>query len=185
MKLTREIANDLLRYNILTGDLTWRNRSRVYFKSDADHKGWNTKYEGEPAGHYGANGRAVGIFGKLYQTSRVFWLMRLGRWPLGVVDHINGDKSDERWINLRDVSNQENCKNQSMFISNSSGTTGVRWAANRNRWRASIRVNGKTEHLEYFTGKDLAITARKAAEVKYNYHPGHGLTPQERKRIAL
>ena len=49
---------------------------------------------------------------KLYFASRVAWVMMTGEQPKGVIDHINRDRLDNRWENLRDVTVEENNKNK-------------------------------------------------------------------------
>lgn len=84
-----------------------------------------------------------------------------------VVDHINGNKSDNRKCNLRIVTQQENGFNRKIKSTNSSGVTGVCWDADRQKWMASIGFNYRHIHLGRFDNKEDAIAARKAAEEKY------------------
>lgn len=62
-----------------------------------------------------------------------------------------------------------------LYKCNKSGYHGVIWDLNNNNWRARIGVEGKTLNLGSFTDKQDAIAARKAAEVKYNFHSNHGV----------
>ena len=67
---------------------------------------------GRQAGHKDARGYIeVGVNGKRYKAHRLVWFFANGSWPVGVIDHINGDRSDNRIVNLRDVSQQENVHN--------------------------------------------------------------------------
>ncbi len=90
------------------------------------------------------------------------------------VDHINHDKSDNRWSNLRLVTQAENAKNRSLNSNNKSGVSGVNWYKYTNRWQSHIKVDGKRVHLGYFTEFSEAVNARKNAEVLYGYHENHG-----------
>lgn len=101
--------------------------------------------------------------------------MHNGTIPDGYqVDHINGIRSDNRIENLRIVKNSENSKNQKRKSTNKSGMTGVSWDTQTQRWRAHITVNGKMISLGRYIHKLDALTARKNAEIKYNFHENHG-----------
>ena len=76
------------------------------------------------------------------------------------VDHIDNDKQNNNLINLRYATLQENGRNAKLSSKNTSGTKGVSWNKNRNKWRAQIKINGKSIHLGYFINKDDAINIR-------------------------
>jgi hypothetical protein len=97
-----------------------------------------------------------------------------GEWPNGQVDHINGDRSDNRICNLRIVDSQQNCRNQKLRKTNATGTMGVYFHKLTGKWTAQIMQSGKRIHLGLFDTKEGAISARKLAEVGYGYHPNHG-----------
>lgn len=163
----------LFRYEPSTGKLYWKQRPRWMFTSDRKQASFNTAYAGkEVCGQTDKFGYCV-IRSKwtVKRAHRVIWAIQTGSWPR-VIDHINGDPADNRWENLRDVSYRGNAKNMCMRSDNSSGVTGVRWAANR--WVATISAEGERKHLGRFTEKADAIAARKEAERKYGYHENHG-----------
>ncbi len=88
------------------------------------------------------------------------------------VDHINGDKLDNRAVNLRVVTHRANCQNRTKLNrNNTSGVTGVYWRARINSWQVYVAVDGRERHLGYFKNKDAAIAKRKAAE-----HEFYGIT---------
>ncbi len=86
-----------------------------------------------------------------------------------VIDHINGDTKDNRIENLRAVTRTENGQNRKKASDNKSGTTGVSFNKRSNKWRAGITINGKAKYLGFYTDKNEAIKARKAAEIKHNF----------------
>lgn len=84
-----------------------------------------------------------------------------------IIDHISHDKSDNRKSNLRICTYIQNCWNQKLLPTNTSGTTGVIWHKLTKKWAANIEVNKQRIYLGLFTNKDDAIKARKSAELKY------------------
>lgn len=94
--------------------------------------------------------------------------------PRMQVDHINGDRADNSWSNLRLVTPQENRRNSARSKCNKSGHLGVTWYKPLGRWLAHIKVGYKSVNLGYFDEMDDAVAARKAAEIKYGFHKNHG-----------
>lgn len=83
-----------------------------------------------------------------------------------VVDHINRDKFDNRRSNLRFVTRSQNSHNRDKLDSNTSGVTGVFWSNSKNRWIASIGVNGK-KITRSFKNKEEAIKKRLQFEADF------------------
>lgn len=108
---------------------------------------------------------------------RVAWALYHGEWPSGQIDHINGNRLDNRLANLRDVVNAENARNSAMTSRNTSGVNGVYLHKQTGKWCAQISAFGKTVGLGLFTEKRDAVIARKAAERVLGYHPNHGRAP--------
>ncbi len=115
------------------------------------------------------------------KVHRIVWLMHYGSWPTKAIDHVNGDRSDNRIENLRDVDQLENSRNQQRRSTNSSGVTGVFWNYIHRKWQASISVEGKKIFLGRFSDICAAEKARKDAEAKYGFHPNHGRNPVPRQ----
>lgn len=111
--------------------------------------------------------------GKRIQGHQLAFYLVKGYFPK-CIDHIDGKRSNNKWCNLREVTKQENCKNTKRLSTNKSGTTGVSLDKVNNKWRSRITVDGKIKDLGRFLRKEDAITARREAEVKYDYHPNHG-----------
>jgi len=84
-----------------------------------------------------------------------------------VIDHINGDKLDNRKQNLRIYTIKQNIINSKISKNNTSGYTGVSFRKNRNVYRANIMVNRKQIYLGSFERIEDAVLARKKAEEKY------------------
>lgn len=94
---------------------------------------------------------------------RVAWAVMTGAWPETEIDHINGKRDDNRWINLREVSRMQNCWNSAPGKNNKSGVKGVSWYKRDGTWEASIRTDGKRRFLGRFPLLEDAIAARRAA----------------------
>ena len=159
---TQSELKEALNYNPETGVFTWIISRGNGVKS------------GDVAGYIMLNGYASIRIGKIsYLSHRLAFLYVYGRWPKEI-DHINHDKSDNRWVNLREVSKQENQRNRSMNKNNTSGVAGVGWDKKNNRWEAQIKAKGKSIKLGRFIDKFEAICARKSANNKYGFHENHG-----------
>ena len=124
----------------------------------------------------------VGIGGTNYLCHRMIWLHQFGYEPKSI-DHINHDRSDNRLSNLREVSQQENLRNQTLSASNTSGVTGVSWNKALSNWRARIVVDYVTINLGSFVEFHEAVNARKNAEILYNFHENHGKGDCHRRHI--
>lgn len=136
---------------------------------------WNCRYAGKEAftAIDGTGYRSGRIFNKTYHAHRIICVLQSGEWP-EEVDHINGDRSDNRWGNLRHVTKRENSKNKRISVLNTSGVTGVYWDKSKGKWFASIQVGGKTKFLGYHATIDLCTSARKSAELQFGFHANHG-----------
>lgn len=106
---------------------------------------------------------------KLYLAHRLAWYFTNGEIPVGyMIDHINGDKSNNSINNLRLVDGVQNSFNRKVKNTNTSGYTGVSFNKKSNKWRAYIVINGKQKHLGTFASKEDASAAyqKALAEVK-------------------
>lgn len=175
--LKKEIAVDHLEYCEIAGRLRWKVRSpeSPFCHNESALKMWNKRYAGEFAdSNIGSGGyRRTRLGGKTYYSHRIVWLIKFGTLPIQV-DHINGDRRDNRISNLRNVTPDENNKNLSLRKANKSGVVGVSWNKKSQKWRAQIKVNGETIHIGFFEDINLAAKARRDAEAKYKFHPNHG-----------
>ena len=181
--LTPDFLKSILVYAPETGDLFWRQRPVSMFSQDKKlsaqriAKLWNNRFAGKPAftnvskstGYVQGN-----IGGQVLRGHRVAWAIFNGEWPDGEIDHINGVRADNRIANLRVVDRGTNCRNLPISARNKSGIIGVTWDADRGKWFASIRHNGKTLGLGRHEHISQAAAARKAAEEKFGYHKNHG-----------
>jgi len=183
--INQDLLRELFDYDAASGHLLWRFRDQKHFTAQNQYTTWNKRYSGNVAGRANERGyRTIAVFDKLYSAHRLVWLYVTGEEPQGQIDHINGDKDDNRISNLRCVSNAENCRNKSLSKRNSTGFTGVTpyFYNGRNLWVARIRVNGELKHLGYFDTPELAADARSQADIEYGFHPNHG-RPSSKAKI--
>lgn len=111
--LTQEYLKERLHYDPITGFFVWRPCA---YRSNS----WNASFANKlartirtkPCGYRSVY---IGLDYKRYIAARLAWLYMLGRWPVVEVDHINRDSTDDRWINLREVTHAENLRNRTKF----------------------------------------------------------------------
>lgn len=159
-----------------TGLLTWRARPRHHFKTDAHWKVWAGRWAGVPAFREpDKDGYLMGrLDGKRRKAHRLIWKMLHGVEPLEI-DHIDGDKANNRPDNLRSVTKSENMRNAPRPRANISGVVGV--SQRRGKWSARIKRNRRNIYLGDFHRFEDAVAARKAAEERFGFHPNHGRAP--------
>jgi hypothetical protein len=107
---------------------------------------------------------AVRIKRASYQAHRLIWAWHNKPIP-SCLDHINGDRSDNRIENLRLATYMQNSQNRKTPKNNTSGFKGVCASENKNKWTASIMFNGKRIHLGTFKAKNEAIKAYEKASI--------------------
>ena len=172
--ITQERLKSLLHYSPETGVFVWNRRPRSMFKSERQQMLFNSRREGTEAGHKTNYGYiSIRIDKRPYMAHRLAWLYVYGEWPK-FIDHDNRNKSDNRLCNLRNVTHSENMKNRDRQPNSTSGITGVSLIRSTGKWRAHIKHHGKWESLGNYQTIEEAAEARKAAEIKYGFHPNHG-----------
>lgn len=165
-----------------SGWLVWKERPISMFdgrKYEADRlaRSWNQKHAGKPAlNSLSDRGYLVGTLERQrVQAHRVVFALATGRNPNGEIDHINGDPSDNRISNLREVSPGQNARNMALNRRNTSGVPGVVFRRREKAWSASIGHLGRKVWIGLFPTKDEAITARRQRERELGYSENHGL----------
>lgn len=103
--------------------------------------------------------------GKFLQAHRLAWALVHGKWPDQIIDHINGDRADNRFDNLRDISTKMNIQNQRRASKNNkSGLLGVSWSKTMKRWVARIYYDRKYHSLGCFDTAEEAHDAYVSAK---------------------
>lgn len=184
LELTLENVKKTLDYDPSTGKLFWRERDRSMFPCKRSYLLWNSRYSGKEAFiTLDTHGYLQGcVFWKTLRAHRIVWLMCTGEWPIGQIDHINGVRTDNRFENLRLVSQRENARNQRLPSNNTSGVIGVYWRADAGKWCAKIKHEGRNIHIGFFKERDQAVEARKMKEIELGFHKNHG---SQRKRVNV
>lgn len=150
--------------------------ARLSYCPDSGEFRWKTARVGARvgtvAGTIGNGYRQVVLRGRTYGAHRIAWLLMTGVWPSEQVDHINRDRSDNRWNNLRIASNAQNAHNSGRRSDNTSGFKGVGWDGKRQLWRADIKLPGVRKHLGMF--RDPAEAHMAYAAAVQQYRPVYG-----------
>lgn len=168
-RITPREVSRLLKYDTETGKLYWKSR--------VDNAGgFNVKFAGKEAftsterkGY--KNGR---INGDNMKAHRVAWAIHYGEWPEDQIDHINGDKSDNRICNLRPATNEYNCRNKGMSSRNTSGYNGVSLCKRRGVWVGKYKKDYIDINVGTFNCPTSAGIAVMRAQMKDGFNDGHG-----------
>lgn len=146
--LTQDILKDKLLYDEHTGIFTWLKSDTKRIKT------------GSIAGFTDVRGYvSIHISKKLYYAHRLAWLYKYGNMPKQNIDHINGNRNDNRIENLREASQQQNVMNVGARKRNTSGYKGVSFSKVANKWEARFTYNKKTNYLGLFLTAELARDA--------------------------
>lgn len=144
-ELTVERLRELLDYDPETGELTWRVRRG------------GSVVAGSKAGGLQSNGYVyISIDGRDYLAHRLAWFYTTGLRLKNGVDHINLIKTDNRFENLREATQSQNCANTRRPANNTSGLKGACFDKRRCKWRAVLMVKRKYLHLGYFPSSEDA-----------------------------
>jgi len=131
---------------------------------------------GRPAGNLRADGYVHVMYNRQrYYAHRIIWYLENGKFPDGVIDHIDHNRSNNKIENLRDVTHAENLKNCSLSKRNTSGVCGVSFDKKSQKWRAYMRINNKNQCLGTVDTIEEAAKLREAKQKEMNYHEFHGL----------
>jgi hypothetical protein len=170
--LTVDRLREVLNYDPETGKFTWLRRSIDQLPTVCHGKIWNVRWAGMVAGSLCKEYLAISIDKRLHKAHRLAFLWMTGKWPENEVDHINGKKVDNRWVNLRDVDHRTNSQNSRRARSNnkSTGLLGAYFDKSCGRFSSTIYVDGKWRWLGYFETAEAAHSAYVKA--KRELHEG-------------
>jgi len=174
---SKEVLDSLLKYDPETGAFFWRVRPVTMFSlgrstarpRSAEHacNQWNSRWAGKPAMTKKHDGYWYGrIFYQQVLAHRVAWKIMTGADPIEV-DHIDGNRGNNKWSNLRNGTRADNLRNVRLRRNNKSGYHGVYFSKNQQKWIANITIGT-------FNSKEEAVEARKKYEKLLGFHPNHG-----------
>ena len=141
---------------------------------------WDSfKYDPDSGDFYWKNGDLVNIIlqnnypcvfwkERAYALHRIAWVLMTGCWPECCIDHVDRDKTNNRWANLRAATWQQNCQNRSVHSNNKLGIRGIRM--NYNKFEPRLMKNGVAIYLGLYKTLAEAVEARKNAEKEYFTH---------------
>lgn len=175
-ELTAERLRELLHYDPETGFFTWtQDNGRHRAGERAEHK---------TAQDY----RGITIDGTSYLAHRLAWLYALGDWPSLDVDHRDGNRANNSFLNLREASDSENAQNRAIRSDNSSGFPGVSWHKRAQAWQSKIGINGRRMFLGIFeTPEEASAAYLLAKERHHSFQPFHrlGAVPGLTKALSV
>lgn len=147
---------DVIYYDPNTGIFRWtKTRGRAH--------------KGKTAGCKDTRGYLMlRVFGSAYLVHRLAWFYMTGRWPVDQIDHIDRDRTNNRFENLREATNSQNKINCGLQSNNASGFKGVSWRRQCNRWGAQIGAHGKLHYLGLFDSAEEAAEAYVRAAKRFH-----------------
>jgi hypothetical protein len=174
---SKEVLDQVLKYDHETGKMFWRVRPVTMFTQgkttdrprSAEHacNQWNSRWAGKLASTLKPDGYCYVHFN--YRTELVHRLahkIMTGEDPVEI-DHVDGNRSNNKWSNLRDGTRTDNLRNVALKRSNKSGYHGVSFSKRQQKWTAYITIGA-------FDSKEEAVAARKKHEVILGFHSNHG-----------
>lgn len=155
-QITQERLKEIISYDPETG----------IFRQLQYRRGW-------PAGRITGNVSGSGYLrvradNVCYQAHRLAWLYMTGSFPSALVDHIDRDKLNNRWTNLREATHAQNNQNRVKSSASTSGHIGVSWSKTEKKWLARIGIDRKKLVLGSYINFEDAVQAYAAAKAKYH-----------------
>ena len=157
-----EYLRECFLYDEATGELRWKDRPPNHFDTKNRFAIWRNRCAGQIAGTTAGNCyREVGLDGEVYRVHRIVWKLTTGGEPPETIDHIDGDRSNNSWINLRAATSSQQQWNKRLYRNNTSGKSGV--ILHQGKWMAQINHNRVHQYLGMFDTIEQASQAYNAA----------------------
>jgi hypothetical protein len=142
-QLTQEYLKSILHYDLDTGIFTWK------------------------AGYLDNGYVRIEINNIQYRAHRLAWLYVYSEMPKSLIDHIDGNRSNNKISNLREATYQANSENYKTPKTNKSGVKNVSWYKGLNKWVVSINIKKTKKTIGYFEDLELAELVAVEARNKY------------------
>lgn len=161
--LTQKLLKKYLNYDPITGHFTWvqKHCKKVIPGTRA---GSVSKRDGR---------RVIHFAGSLYMEHRLVWLYMTGAYPKGHIDHIDHNELNNAFSNLRDISQKENNKNNSLRSDNNSGEIGI-YINKQLTYQVDVHV-GSNRLCKAFKTLEKAVIARDIFYRENGFHTNHGV----------
>lgn len=166
-------------------------KQRLYYDMDSGYFYWRNPHPSsrmnpwDKAGTLGLKGYIkIVLLSKTYEAHRLAWLYMHGEFPKGCMDHINGNKSDNRACNLRVATKAQNNFNVGVYANNTSGVKGVHWSTSAGKWRAAISANRKRVIVGSFKNLEDARKAVAAARIMFHGEFAHAALAAQAKQVG-
>jgi len=185
--INADLARQLLIYDPSTGFLTWKPRTPDMFMTKAAEDSlrvcscWNSKYAGKQAGSIDARGYVITSikfcreghrYSSICKAHRLAWLIMTGSWPALDIDHIDGNRLNNKWDNIRQANQSENSQNRIKRKDNTSGFVGVHRNHKNHKWVSRIFSRGKYTYLgEYDTPEEASKAYCEAKMTIHTFQP--------------
>lgn len=181
---SQEYLKECFDYNEITGDLVRRPRPLHHFKTKRAYAVALSKSM-RAVNTISTEGYVkVFLDGKSLYAHRIIWIIKTGNQPC-VIDHIDHDRSNNSWINLRNVTCDGSSKNLGLRSDNTSGITGVYFNKHLKKWAAQCSINGKIKYIGIYSDIHDASQAVLLFRRNNDFHDNHGLKHREaRGRIG-
>jgi len=138
-------------------------------KADYCAKTGQFKRNGMPTGTVNVQGYVVVRHEKMLRLAhRLAWFLHYGEWPPGIIDHIDGDRTNNRICNLRVATPRQNATNARQKCSADAPYKGITWDKSKKKWAAQIRVAGKNKLIGRFDTPEAAHKAYSDAAHKHH-----------------
>ena len=186
-ELTQDFIKAALDYNSEAGIFKWKvDRPITHFKSVSARNTYLGRFAGKVAGYMYSkrDGQElqyiqIRLKGKLYLAHRLAYFYKYGLWPAGLIDHIDGDGSNNRLCNLRVVDHATNGRNGKRSKNNSSGVNGVYWNKANQNWVAEGHYTEEGVHKKVSLGsyshlEDAALARKVWEDSQGNFTERHG-----------
>lgn len=177
-RVSVELLRQRVDYDPETGALIWKACGPEHFSSERNWRIFTTRFAGKPVlkrnRGYVVVTLTVNFREQYFEGHRVAWALVTGAWPDHEIDHIDRDRGNNKWSNLRAADHMRNQWNRDLMVTNRSGFRGVHWNKTSGKWVSQIRTGNKTLHLGSFASAEQAFEARLSAEIEQRgeFSPG-------------